>query len=230
MVTGSSKKQRLKAFLKKRNIKNIVFKRRKVSIPSNVNMAENEEHPFQDFPAYSLNDPDYSILRHRLNSFRNWPRHRSQTPLLLASAGFYMIEMYRGLVRCFCCKLELRDWEPGDVAMYEHEKYSPTCTFIVEERKKRARRHGTEDLTPFIRALDSLDKNELVNRGEELLVKIRCKICFIKAANTLLLPCAHLAMCSDCCLRIHPCNAIYPYNRKCPVCRSLFLNEIQVYL
>ena len=230
MVNESSKKQRLKAFLKKRKIKYIRFKKGRV-VSIDVNMALNdEEHPFQYFPAYSLNDPDFSILRHRLDSFAEWPRHCSQTPALLASAGFYLINLSRGLVRCFRCGLELRDWQPGDIAIYEHEKFSPNCLFIIEERNKRAKRHGIEDLTPFIRALDSTNKNDLVNHGENLLVKIRCKVCFTKVANTLLLPCAHLAMCSDCCLRIHPCNATYPYSRKCPVCRSLFMNEIQVYL
>ena len=233
MVVGKSKKQRLKTFFKKRKIKNIIIRKRKrKSLDSlYVHMAEVEEdHPFQYFPTYSLNEPDYSILRHRLSTFIDWPRHRSQTPLLLAAAGFYMTNAYRGSVRCFCCGLELRDWEPGDIAMYEHEKFAPNCRFIIEEREKRAKRHGTEDLTPFIRALDSANKNDLVNHGEDLLVKIRCKVCFTKVANTLLLPCAHLALCSDCCSRIHPCNRMYPYDRKCPVCRSLFLNEIQVYL
>lgn len=188
-----------------------------------------EENPFKYFPTYCFNDPDFSILRHRLATFAEWPRHRSQTPMTLASAGFYLINVQRGLVRCFCCGIELRDWQPGDIAMYEHEKFSPTCSFIVNEREKRAKRHGTEDLTPFIHALESANRNDLVNCGEELIVKIRCKICYLKLANTLLLPCAHLAICSDCCLRIQPCNATYPY-RVCPVCRSLFMHEIQVYL
>ena len=233
----TNKEEKLRRLLKlfeRKKIKNIIIKRRSSVISNtalNVNMAETEEeNPFQHFPFYSLNDPDYSVLKHRLNSFRDWPRHRSQTPLLLATAGFYLINLCRGLVKCFSCGIELRDWEPGDVAMYEHEKFAPYCPFIIEERVKRAKRLGTEDLTPFIRALDSANTNDLVNHGEELLVKIRCKICFTKAANTLLLPCAHLAMCSDCCSCIQPCNAKYPYNRKCPVCRSPYLNQIQVYL
>ena len=189
-----------------------------------------EENPFRDFPLNSLNDPDYSILRIRFHSFVNWPRHRAQTPQVLASAGFYMLSAWNGLVKCFSCGIELRDWEPGDVAMYEHEKYRPDCPFIVEAREKRAKRQGTEDLTPFIRALDSADRDALIKRGEEILVRIRCKVCFIRAANTLLLPCAHLAICSDCCCRIRPFTPHNPYARKCPVCRSLFLNEIQVYI
>ena len=194
-------------------------------------MAETEqEYPFKEFPLYSCNDPDYSIIRNRLDSFTDWPRHRCQTPTLLAAAGFYLIDSRRGLVKCFRCGLELWDWQPGDVAMYEHEKFAPNCSFIIQEREKRAKRHGTENLAPFIHALESANKNDLVNHGEELLVKIRCKVCFLKLANTLLLPCAHLALCSDCCTRIRPHNTNYPYSRKCPVCRSLFVHEIQVYL
>ena len=236
MVIGRSKKTRLRDSFEKKNIEKILKERNNPTPISPqflylyTNMAESEEHPFQYFPSYSFNDPDFSILRHRLASFKDWPRHRSQTPTLLASAGFHMIDTYRGLVRCFCCGLELRDWQPGDIAMYEHEKFNPTCSFVANEREKRAKRHGTEDLTPFIHALESANRNDLINQGEELLVKIRCKACFTKIANTLLLPCAHVAMCSDCCSRIRPFNiAATHYNRQCPICRSPFVHEIQVY-
>ena len=35
------------------------------------------------------------------------------------------------------------DWEPGDIALYNYEKYYPTCLFIMKEGEKQAKPQGT---------------------------------------------------------------------------------------
>ena len=66
---------------------------------------------------------DYYDENERLNSFTNWSKEHIISKHELAKSGFF----YTGeedKVKCFCCKLELKNWEPGDNVDEEHRTYS----------------------------------------------------------------------------------------------------------
>lgn len=66
----------------------------------------------------------------RLQSFKDWPKHHvAPQPLDMAAAGFY----YLGVgdqVRCFYCQVGVKNWEKGDSAIGEHQKWSPICPYL----------------------------------------------------------------------------------------------------
>ena len=65
-----------------------------------------------------------------------------------------------------------------------------------------------------------LDELEAVKKhNEELLDAKRCKVCWDKDANTLVLPCAHLVLCMYCASQLH----------KCCVCRVAIQETVRVY-
>jgi hypothetical protein len=69
----------------------------------------------------------YSELERR-RTFVDWP-----VPFLpaasLASAGFYYLRI-EDVVKCIFCGIEVGKWEPGDVPLKDHQKWSPTCKFV----------------------------------------------------------------------------------------------------
>ncbi|XP_068118512.1 baculoviral IAP repeat-containing protein 7 isoform X2 [Hyperolius riggenbachi] len=68
--------------------------------------------------------------RRRLRTFSVWPGPDTITPRQLARAGFF----YLGpgdRVQCFCCGGVLRCWEPGDKPVAEHQKFFPSCPFVM---------------------------------------------------------------------------------------------------
>lgn len=180
--------------------------------------------PFRHFPLFSLWDPDYSCLQDRIHSFKNWPRYRFQAPALLAKAGFYMLNSDVGLVKCFKCGVELRRCYVQD-PLDQHERYSPLCEFVRNERDINPREPKSEDLTPLSHALDSRNFDVLRDQCEPLYIKIRCKVCLTRVANMLLIGCSHLCVCYECYLHLQP--IVGP---KCPVCRCPFRNGIQVHM
>ncbi|XP_046555951.1 putative inhibitor of apoptosis isoform X3 [Haliotis rubra] len=65
----------------------------------------------------------------RLDSFTLWPARATQTPAVLAKAGFY----YTGVgdrVECPFCYGILKKWHTDDDPLIEHVKHFPYCKFI----------------------------------------------------------------------------------------------------
>ena len=70
----------------------------------------------------------YHTEQGRLDSFSDW-KLASPTPNQLAAVGFY----YTGdadRVRCFECKIEIRNWDASKCAFEQHKKWMPRCSFI----------------------------------------------------------------------------------------------------
>ncbi|KAL4933095.1 C3HC4 finger protein, partial [Aspergillus undulatus] len=59
--------------------------------------------------------------------------------------------------------------------------------------------------------------------GDELTIKMECKICMDQLADTVLLPCGHATMCRWCADELIPSHKGYPIKgkAKCPMCRGL---------
>lgn len=65
----------------------------------------------------------------RFESFVGWPTYITQRPIALAKAGFF----YFGtddMVKCHYCNIAFSQWEPSDVPLIEHARFSPNCGFI----------------------------------------------------------------------------------------------------
>lgn len=52
-----------------------------------------------------------------------------------------------------------------------------------------------------------------------------CKVCIEKELDTLILPCKHLCVCSEC------ANLLYkqPGGKKCPICRAKISETVKIY-
>ncbi|XP_065927046.1 baculoviral IAP repeat-containing protein 2 isoform X5 [Magallana gigas] len=76
---------------------------------------------------------EYAVMATRVSSFQDWPTSLTQTPQVLALAGFF----YAGhgdSTRCFFCGGGLRNWEPGDEPWTEHARWFPKCAFVRQYR------------------------------------------------------------------------------------------------
>lgn len=71
----------------------------------------------------------YSCLDARIRTFSQWPRSDIQHPEVLATAGFYYLDI-DDQVRCFHCNGGLRSWQKEDDPWYEHAKWFPKCQFV----------------------------------------------------------------------------------------------------
>lgn len=182
------------------------------------------DSPFRHFPLFSIMEPDFSRLQDRIGSFKHWPSFRFRAPTVLARAGFYMLNSETGFIKCFRCGVELRRCYVDD-PLDQHERYSPMCSFVLDERKKNPPEPKSESLTSFIEALYSMKEGPAQTQCEKIYIKRRCKVCLSHASNMLLMPCYHLCVCYECYIRLQP--LIGP---KCPVCRCVFRHGIKVFM
>ena len=183
------------------------------------------DSPFRHYPSFSITDPDFHRLQDRIDSFKHWPAFRFRAPTVLAKAGFYMLNSETGLMKCFQCGIELRRCYVDD-PLDQHERYSPMCPFVLDERKKNPPKPKSESLTPFIEAIYSTDEDSKPNAEcEKIYLKIRCKVCLSRASNVLLLSCYHLCVCYECYIHLQP--LVGP---KCPVCRCAFRQGVKVFM
>ncbi|CAC5363204.1 unnamed protein product [Mytilus coruscus] len=78
-----------------------------------------------DKPKY----PKYAVRSTRLDSFKYWPEHLTQSPEEMSLAGFFFTGI-EDHCRCFFCGGGLRSWEPGDEPWIEHARWYQTCAFV----------------------------------------------------------------------------------------------------
>jgi len=74
-------------------------------------------------------------LESRFNSFAKWPTKCRQTPLELASCGFYFLGV-EDRVMCFYCGCGLKDWLIEDNVWLEHAIYSSKCPYLLITKYK----------------------------------------------------------------------------------------------
>lgn len=72
--------------------------------------------------------PNMSLECDRLGTFGGWPCAFLQ-PRALAKAGFYYTRK-EDVVKCAYCSIEIGKWEPGDDALADHRRWSPSCPFL----------------------------------------------------------------------------------------------------
>lgn len=65
----------------------------------------------------------------RLKTYKNWPC-KFMEPKSLAKAGFYYVNK-DDIVRCAFCNVEIGQWQRGDNAMNDHQKWSDGCPFVL---------------------------------------------------------------------------------------------------
>ena len=90
---------------------------------------------------------DMSDVDKRLETFLTWPRFALLEPKELADAGFVYTGKEDG-VSCYMCKVLLKQWEHGDTAWKEHERWSPVCPLVIEHlrQKNRLVRHYSDSV------------------------------------------------------------------------------------
>lgn len=93
--------------------------------PSNYTKTTSPVSEEHDKPKY----PDYTNRSARLDSFRNWPIHLTQSPEEMASAGFFFTGT-ADICRCYFCGGGLKNWDPDDQPWIEHAHWYPDCPFV----------------------------------------------------------------------------------------------------
>lgn len=51
----------------------------------------------------------------------------------LARLGFYNVKVH-DIVKCFCCAVELGNWDKDDDVLSDHRRLSPKCPFICQQK------------------------------------------------------------------------------------------------
>ncbi|XP_052061192.1 inhibitor of apoptosis protein-like [Mytilus californianus] len=77
--------------------------------------------------------PKYAIRVSRLDSFKYWPTHLTQSPDEMATAGFFFTGS-EDHCRCFFCGGGLKNWEPGDDPWVEHARWYQNCAFVRQSK------------------------------------------------------------------------------------------------
>ena len=72
--------------------------------------------------------------------------------------------------------------------------------------------------------LQSSKIKDMENNINNLKLERECKICMVKNADMLVLPCAHLAMCQPCEVRCRNQT-----KQRCPICRKFYNELIKIY-
>ncbi|CAL8262790.1 unnamed protein product [Lota lota] len=72
---------------------------------------------------------DWSLIKSRVDSFRDSVVAEQVSAAMLAQAGFYFIGP-ADRVRCFSCKMTVENWCRGDRPVERHKEVSPSCKFL----------------------------------------------------------------------------------------------------
>lgn len=163
-----------------------------------------------------------------MKSFASWPKGIKQRPQELVEAGFF----YSGKgdeIICFSCAIGICQLEPDDNPWVEHKNLliNP-CYYLdlnrdrlkineikyqelLEQKQLTVETKETEQTKP-----NNYSENEATNYNNDTI----CKVCLDRQANIVLLPCKHVAVCSQC---------VFGLNDKCPICRAKIGEKISLY-
>ena len=141
---------------------------------------------------------DLSLHSERLNTFNSWPVGIKQRPDELAAAGFY----YTGCgdeLFCFSCGSKMCQLEPDADPWVEHKK------ILKRSNKNCAYLNSKKKIVEF-KQCDQLESEIQSERIEN-----ECLMCLNRKSNIAIIPCGHVAVCSQCFIGI---------GSKCPICRG----------
>ncbi|AAZ67406.1 ihibitor of apoptosis (iap) [Trichoplusia ni single nucleopolyhedrovirus] len=189
---------------------------------------EKNKHNTCELNKFIFKYPNFDNVVKRINSFRNWPRNRTDY-IDLAEAGFF----YTGLgdrVKCFYEGCTLSDWSCDRVPWQQHARWFPNCRYVlfVKGRDYVQRVISESCVIPApkpdsIPKLDAPIVQETASTSSledtQELSKSECKICFSKEINACYIPCGHVVACIECAWSIP----------DCPICRKAFTNVIKIY-
>jgi len=90
------------------------------------------------FPCSNPVNPHMRNVTARLQTFRErlhiWPAHRiAATPEQMSQAGLYYLGE-RDRVKCWYCNRGLQNWEKVDNPWFEHDKWFPTCEYLLQKK------------------------------------------------------------------------------------------------
>ena len=143
---------------------------------------------------------DLSLHSERLNTFTSWPIGIKQRPDELAAAGFYYTGCGDELV-CFSCGSKMCQLEPDDNPWVEHQKLlkrsNKNCAYLDSKKK----------IVEF-KQCDQLKSETTIQREK---IGNECSICLNHISNIAIIPCGHVAVCSQC---------FFGIGWKCPICRG----------
>ncbi|XP_060831107.1 E3 ubiquitin-protein ligase XIAP-like [Bombus pascuorum] len=174
---------------------------------------------------------EYLSYESRLGTFATWPNTCIKIEEL-ADAGFYSNGKNDTAV-CHHCGIAIDNWSPGEDPWKRHAISSPGCCYIRKARGYEYIKNVTsQDFyeTPTEARIEttvgnherSHDENEtddntvaekiaaLEQENHELEDARSCKVCTVREATVVFLPCGHLATCQYC----------SPTFTKCIVCRE----------
>ncbi|XP_067656648.1 baculoviral IAP repeat-containing protein 7-like [Haliotis asinina] len=102
-----------------------------VPLDDNTGLFQSQTGPIS-VGSENIANVDFKIEANRLASFSRWPSNFSQTPEVLARAGFYHVpcEEKPDKVRCAYCQGKLYNWKPEDDPWIEHTKCFPSCPYV----------------------------------------------------------------------------------------------------
>lgn len=118
----------------------------------------------------------------RLASFVSYPSSFSYSQM--AHSGLYFTGN-GDIVKCFKCKKQFGNFNPGDVPTEIHHAQSPDCSIKPTTKTSIA---------------DLKEKNRIMKQS------ITCHLCWNERIQTLFLPCRHLSTCEKCSDKIDLCN------------------------
>lgn len=163
--------------------------------------------------------PEYRYEIQRLDSFNSWPLALRQRPNDFVDSGLF----YTGngdRVVCFSCGLGLKHWDPDDIPIIEHAKYTAGCHYLNHLKGEEFVENIKKDLankeTPVTNGETAT--NELEESSGDTTDK--CIVCYENNKEYVFIPCGHLATCAKC-----------SFNMKvCPICRTNIASKQRVYI
>ena len=145
----------------------------------------------------TINDcTNYRYQSNRLYSMLTTDFCVSVSPYDLSEHGFYWSGQSDNCV-CVFCRLEVREWESGDSAEYEHRRWNPNCVFINKRSVGNVSIGKELDQDTRYKIRDQ----EICLSGPYKIataVNLLCLLCGIKHVEMVYLPCGHMITCRSC--------------------------------
>ncbi|AKN81071.1 Inhibitor of apoptosis 1 [Lonomia obliqua multiple nucleopolyhedrovirus] len=164
-----------------------------------------------------------SATQSRVNTFLEyWPFTLKKLIKNIAEAGLFYTGHGDETV-CFFCGCHIRDWHPDDNAWRRHALENSQCFFVVSVKGKdcvanieKSNIHERDNVTDEL-VESSVDEEGAHNQKLEL----ECTVCLEHQRDTVLLPCRHFCVCSQC---------YFSLDQKCPTCRQDVSDFIKVFV
>ncbi|KAK9369019.1 hypothetical protein V1509DRAFT_652546 [Lipomyces kononenkoae] len=122
-------------------------------------------------------------------------------------------------------------WRQNQLRLQQERGENPDRPDPNPENRMSAPSLPSSDSEP-VATIDRPNRPEPLG-PDELTINIECKVCFSQVADTVFLPCAHLAVCEWCADEIAP---LPPNNRPlahthklCPICRQLIKRKLKIF-